>query len=168
MREGMALGLAQCVLPDAATAVGTRPAAMLSSVGGKRLRNKCRESDVLSGTATIRFLASFGNVFLSLILGVIAMGFFWVYYPAEFNSTIRVAAVVREWIIARVWSPRAESILRFMLEDRQLLLMGFVLTVRFLLGLGVLLSIVIAQRLKALVVGDEVGPQASVAGPKDR
>ena len=55
-----------------------------------------------------------------------------------------------------------------MLEDRQLLLMGFVLTVRFLLGLVVLLFIVVAHRLKALVVGDEVGPQASVAGPKDR
>lgn len=105
---------------------------------------------MLSSRAIIRFLASFGNVFLSLILGVIALGFFWYYFPAEFNSAIRVAAVVREWIIARVWSTRAESILRFMLEDRQLLLMGFVLTARFLLGLGVLLSIVIAQRLKAM------------------
>jgi hypothetical protein len=123
---------------------------------------------VLSASATIRFLASFGNVFVSLILGVIAMGFFWVYYPAEFNSAIRVASVVREWIIAHVWSTRAESILRFMLEDRQLLLMGFVLTVRFLLGLGVLLLVVLSHRLKAMVVGGEVGPQASVAGPKDR
>jgi hypothetical protein len=123
---------------------------------------------VISGSATFRFLASFGNVFLSLILGVIAMGFFWVYYPAEFNSTIRVAAVVREWIIAHVWSTRAESILRFLLEDRQLLLMGFVLTVRFLLGLGVLLLIVVSHRLKAMFTGDDVGPQASVAGPKDR
>jgi hypothetical protein len=121
---------------------------------------------VLSGSAIIRFLASLGNVFLSLILGVIAMGFFWYYFPAEFNSTIRVAAVVREWIIARVWSTRAESILRFMLEDRQLLLMGFVLTVRFLLGLGVLLLIVVSHRLKALVVGDEAGPQASATGRK--
>jgi hypothetical protein len=123
---------------------------------------------VLSGSATIRFLASFGNVFLSLILGVIAMGFFWVYYPAEFNTAIRTASVVREWIIAHVWSTRAESILRFLLEDRQLLLMGFVLTVRFLLGLLVLLLAVLTQRLKTLVVGGDIEPEASVAVPKER
>jgi hypothetical protein len=124
---------------------------------------------VLSASATIRFLASFGNVFLSLILGAIAMGFFWVYYPAEFNAAIRIASVVREWIIAHAWSPRAESILRFLLEDRQLLLMGFVLSVRFLLlGLLVLALIFLTQHLKALVVGDDIEPQASAATPKDR
>jgi hypothetical protein len=107
---------------------------------------------VLSGSATIRFLASFGNVFLSLILGVIAMGFFLIYYPDQINTALRTASVVREWIIAHTWSTRVESILRFLLEDRQLLLMGFVLTVRFLLGLIVLLFIVMAHRLKALFV----------------
>lgn len=122
---------------------------------------------MLSGSATIRFLASFGNVFLSLILGVIAMGFFLIYYPDQINTALRIASTVREWIIAHAWSTRAESILRFMLEDRQLLLMGFVLTVRFLLGLVVLLSIVMLQRLKALFVGGGV-PAAPTAAPKDR
>lgn len=79
-----------------------------------------------------------------------------------------MAAVVREWIIAHVWSTRAESILRFMLEDRQLLLMGFVLTVRFLLGLLVLLLFVLGHRVRMLVTGSDIEPQASVATPKDR
>ena len=122
---------------------------------------------MLSGSATIRFLASFGNVFLSLILGVIAMGFFLVYHPDQINTALRIASAVREWIIAHAWSTRAESILRFMLEDRQLLLMGFVLTVRFLLGLIVLLFVGMAHWLKALFVGDVV-PVASTAAPKDR
>lgn len=123
---------------------------------------------MLSGSATIRFLASFGNVFLSLILGVIAMGFFLIYYPDQINTALRIASTVREWIIAHAWSTRAESILRFMLEDRQLLLMGFVLTVRFLLGLVVLLSVVMLQRLKALFLGGGDVPAASTAAPKDR
>jgi hypothetical protein len=109
---------------------------------------------VLSGSATFRFLASFGNVFVSLILGVVAMGFFLVYYPAETNTALRIAAAVKEWIVAHAGSTRAESILRFMLEDRQLLLMGFVLTVRFLLGLAVLVLGMLAHRAKALVVGN--------------
>jgi hypothetical protein len=123
---------------------------------------------VLSGSATIRFLASFGNVFVSLILGVIAMGFFLIYYPDQINTALRTASAVREWIIAHVWSTRAESILRFMLEDRQLLLMGFVLTVRFLLGFIVLLFVIIAHRLKVLLVGGDVVPAAHAAAPKDR
>jgi hypothetical protein len=103
---------------------------------------------VLSGSATIRFLASFGNVFLSLILGVIAMGFFLVYLPDEFVRLQRVAASVHEWIMAFGWSTRVESILRFILEGRQLLLMGFVLAFRFLLGLVIWLMSVIWHRIK--------------------
>lgn len=93
---------------------------------------------MLSRSATARFVASFGNVLLSLVLGAIAMGFFWFYFPEEFVKLQRSASVVREWIAAQAWSPRTESILRFLLEDRQLLLMSFVLTVRFLLGLAFL------------------------------
>lgn len=97
-----------------------------------------RESDVFSRSATARFVASFSNVFLSLVLGAIAMGFFWFYFPDEFVKLQRSASVAREWIAAHAWSPRTESVLRFLLEDRQLLLMVFVLTVRLLLGLAFL------------------------------
>jgi hypothetical protein len=88
---------------------------------------------------TTRFLESFGNVFFSLILGAIAMGFFWFYLPDEFVQLQRTAAMVREWIATRGWTTRTESIIRFLLEDRQLLLMSFVLVMRLVLGLVVLL-----------------------------
>ena len=88
---------------------------------------------------TTRFLKSFGNVFFSLILGAIAMGFFWFYLPDEFVQLQRTAAMVREWIATRGWTTRTESIIRFLLEDRQLLLMSFVLVMRLVLGLVVLL-----------------------------
>ena len=87
---------------------------------------------------TTRFLESFGNVFFSLILGAIAMGFFWFYLPDEFVRLQRSAAIVREWIASRGWTTRTETIIRFLLEDRQLLLMSFVLVMRLVLGLVVL------------------------------
>jgi hypothetical protein len=84
------------------------------------------------------FLGSFSNFFLSIVLGAFAMGVFWYYYPDQFVQLQRSASVVREWIVARAWSTRSETIFRFLLEDRQLLLIAFVLAIRFLLGLIVL------------------------------
>jgi hypothetical protein len=81
------------------------------------------------------FLGSFSNFFFSIVLGAIAMGTFWYYYPDQFVQLQRSASAVREWIVARSWSARSESIFRFLLEDRQLLLVAFVLVIRFLLGL---------------------------------
>jgi hypothetical protein len=86
-------------------------------------------------SATAWFLGSFGNVFLSVVLGAIAMGFFWFYFPDQFVQLQRSASVTREWIAARAWSNRTESIIRFLLEDRQLLLMAFVVVVRLALNL---------------------------------
>jgi hypothetical protein len=94
-----------------------------------------RESDVFSRSLTARFLGSFANFFFSIILGAIAMGVFWYYLPDEFLQLQRTTSVVREWMVARAWSPRSETIFRFLLEDRQLLLISFVLAARFLLGL---------------------------------
>jgi hypothetical protein len=81
------------------------------------------------------FLGSFSNFFLSIALGAVAMGAFWYYYPDQFVQLQRSASVVREWMVARAWSTRSETIFRFLLEDRQLLLIAFVLVIRFLLGL---------------------------------
>jgi uncharacterized membrane protein len=106
---------------------------------GAMIAPECEEIIVFSQSRTIRFLESFGNVFFSLILGAIAMGFFWFYLPDEFVRLQRTAAAVREWIASRGWTTRTETIIRFLLEDRQLLLMSFVLLMRLVLGLFVLL-----------------------------
>lgn len=86
-------------------------------------------------SAMTHFLGSFSNFFLSIVLGAFAMGAFWYYYPDQFVQLQRSASIVREWIVAHAWSPRSETIFRFLLEDRQLLLIAFVLVIRFLLGL---------------------------------
>jgi hypothetical protein len=87
---------------------------------------------------TARFLGSFSNFFFSIVLGVAGMGAFWVYYPDEFLQLQRTASVVREWIVAHTWSVRSETVFRLLLADQQLLLLSFILAIRFLLGLLVL------------------------------
>jgi len=90
---------------------------------------------VLTTSLTARFLGSFGNFLFSIVLGALAMGVFWYYYPEQFLVLQRSVSAVREWIVARAWSARSETIFRFLLEDRQLLLIAFVVAARFLLGL---------------------------------
>jgi hypothetical protein len=93
---------------------------------------------MFSKSLTLRFMGSFTYLFVSMILGLIVMGLFWYYLPDEFVQLQRSASTVRDWIVGRPWSARTESIIRFLLEDRQLLLIGFVLATRVLLGLLVL------------------------------
>lgn len=84
---------------------------------------------------TARFVGSFSNFLFSIVLGALAMGVFWYYYPDQFLLLQRSTSALREWIVARAWSARSETIFRFILEDRQLLLIAFVVAARFLLGL---------------------------------
>jgi hypothetical protein len=93
---------------------------------------------VFSKSLTLRFVGSFSYLFVSMILGLVVMGVFWYYLPDEFVRLQRSSSTVRDWIVGRPWSARTESIMRFLLEDRQLLLIGFVLATRILLGLVVL------------------------------
>jgi hypothetical protein len=108
---------------------------------------------VLRGSATIRFLASFGNLFASLILGAIAMFLFLFYFPDQSAVALRMASGVKEWIVGHSGSSLNETILRFVLQDGQLLLMAFVLTARLTLGLVVLLLVTTAHRLKSFLLG---------------
>jgi hypothetical protein len=93
-----------------------------------------------------RFAWSFSYFFVSVILGTLAMGLFWYYFPDLFVMGQRGASAVRDWIAAHAGSTRTESIVRFLLEDRQLLLITFVLITR--LVLEILLTL--ALRLKGL------------------
>jgi hypothetical protein len=90
------------------------------------------ESNVV--TFSTRYFLSLGNIALSLVLGVLAMGFFY-YFPETFLQLQRGAASLREWLAAHAWSSRSESIIRFLLEDKQILLMGFTLVTRVITGL---------------------------------
>jgi len=81
-----------------------------------------------------RFFLSLGNVFFSLILGAVALGFFWFYFPDWTLQLFRWAGSIRESLISGNWPARYEVVLRALVDERQIVYMGFVLATRILVG----------------------------------
>lgn len=93
----------------------------------------------MHGTAT-RFLLSLGNVFFSLILGAIALGFFWFTFPDATLQLFKWAGSLRESVISGNWPARYEVVLRALVDERQIVYMGFVLVTRILVGVVIALG----------------------------
>ena len=85
-------------------------------------------------TFSTRYFLSLGNIALSLVLGVLAMGFFFLYLPDTFVQLQRGATVIKAWLVAHAWSGRSESVIGLLLEEKQILLMGFTLATRVITG----------------------------------
>ena len=84
---------------------------------------------------TARFFLSLGNVFFSLILGAIALGFFWLYFPDATLQLFKWAGAIREGLFSNTWPARYEVALRAFVDERQIVFMGFVLATRIVVGL---------------------------------
>jgi hypothetical protein len=97
-----------------------------------------RESSVTGVTA--RFFLSLGNVFFSLILGAVALGFFWFYFPDWTLQLFKWAAAIRESLISGTWPARYEVVLRALVDERQIVYMGFVLATRIVVGVLIVLA----------------------------
>jgi hypothetical protein len=87
-----------------------------------------------------RFFLSLGNVFFSLILGAVALGFFWFYFPDWTLQLFRWAGSLRESLISGNWPARYEVVLRALVDERQIVYMGFVLATRILVGIVIALG----------------------------
>lgn len=87
-----------------------------------------------------RFLLSLGNVFFSLILGAVALGFFWFYFPDWTLQLFKWAGSIRESMISGNWPARYEVVLRALVDERQIVYMGFVLATRILVGIIIALG----------------------------
>ena len=96
-----------------------------------------RESSVTG--VTTRFFLSLGNVFFSLILGAVALGFFWFYFPDWTLQLFKWAGTVRESLISGTWPARYEVVLRALVDERQIVYMGFVLATRIIVGVLIVL-----------------------------
>ena len=81
-----------------------------------------------------RFLLSLGNVFSSLIIGALALAIVWIYIPSLALRLFRWAASVRDWIVLANWPPQYEVPLRFFVDERQIVYVGFVLASRIVVG----------------------------------
>jgi hypothetical protein len=86
-----------------------------------------------------RFFISLGNVFFSLLLGAVALGFFWYYFPDTTLTLFKWAGSLREGLIAGNWPARYEVVLRALVDERQIVYMGFVLATRILVGILIMM-----------------------------
>ncbi len=82
-----------------------------------------------------RLLFSTGNVVLSLILGAIAFGYVFLVYPEQMAQILDWASGFKSWLITRGISTEYNNWMRVLLEERQLVFMGFTIAARILLSL---------------------------------
>lgn len=90
-------------------------------------------------SSAARFLLSLGNVFFSLILGAVALGCSLYFFPDSTLSLFRAAGALRETLISGISPARYDAMVRTVVEERQIVYMGFVLAARFVVGLLMLL-----------------------------
>lgn len=88
---------------------------------------------------TTHFFLSLANVFFSLILGAVALGIFWYYFPDSTLQLFRWAGALRESIVSGNWPARYEIIIRALVDERQIVYMGFVLATRIIVGIVIMI-----------------------------
>jgi hypothetical protein len=81
-----------------------------------------------------RILFSTGNIFTSLVLGALAFGFVFIKFPGAMEQILNVAAGLKLWLTSRGVSPEYNNWIRVLLEERQLVFMGFTIVTRVLIA----------------------------------
>jgi hypothetical protein len=81
-----------------------------------------------------RVLLSAADIFASLVLGAIAFGFVFITYPEFMTIVFDRATDLRAWIIAQNPSGQYEAWMRVLLDERQLVFMGFTILIRVVLS----------------------------------
>lgn len=82
-----------------------------------------------------RILLSTGNIIVSLVLGALLFGFVFLKYPETMSSILDAAASFKSWLISRGISTEYNNWIRVLLEERQLVFMGFTILARIALSI---------------------------------
>lgn len=82
-----------------------------------------------------RLLTSTGNVLLSLILGAIGVAMVGIHYPETLSMLLGWARELKLIITGMGLEPRYNIWVELLLEERQLLFMGFTIVARIILSL---------------------------------
>jgi hypothetical protein len=90
---------------------------------------------LLASVSMWRNLWAIGNVALSLLLGLVALGVCAVYYEDTLLLLLKQAAGIRDWLVTFKTWPKAEIIARLVLHEASILLMFFTLGARIVLSL---------------------------------
>jgi hypothetical protein len=97
----------------------------------------------------LRIFLSIGNIVFSLILGAVLLVFVALNSPETASASLKWAHSVKEIITGTPLAPRYNFWIEFLLDDRQLVFMGFVVLARILLGLVALPIVLIRDRLRS-------------------
>ena len=91
-----------------------------------------------------RIFLSTGNIVLSLILGALLFGFVFLKYPDTMATILEWASSFKSWLISRGLATEYNNWIRVLLEERQLVFMGFTILAR--IGLSLLTYPIVAMR----------------------
>ena len=83
----------------------------------------------------IRVFLSTTNIFVSMVIGALAMGAVWFFYPDLMQTFFQSANGVKSWLVNLGLSSKYNNFLWFLIEERQLVFMGFVIVTRFVLAM---------------------------------
>jgi hypothetical protein len=83
---------------------------------------------------TARYFLALGNVAFSLVLGVIAIALCAMFYEDLALQSLKMAAQLREWIFSQITSPKMQFVARLVLHESSIMLMGFTLFARIVVG----------------------------------
>jgi hypothetical protein len=83
----------------------------------------------------LRILLSVGNIVFSLILGALLMAFVAIYSPETLSLLLGWARNLKSVITGTGLNPKYNIWLELLLEERQLLLMGFTVFARIVLAI---------------------------------
>ena len=96
----------------------------------------------------LRVFFSIGNIVVSLLLGAVLLALVGVHSPETLSASLRWAHSVKEIITGTALDPHYNVWIEFLLDDRQLVFMFYVVLARIILGLVMLPFVLIANRLR--------------------
>ena len=83
----------------------------------------------------VRVVFATSNIFFSLVLGALAMGCVWYFEPELMQRFFQLASGGKAWIVNRGLEAKYNNFMWFLIEDRQLVYMGFVMAARVALAI---------------------------------
>ncbi len=95
----------------------------------------------------MRVLGSVGSIVFSLIFGALLLVYVGVQWPSVLSASLRFAHGFKEVITGTSLDPHYNVWIEFLLDDRQLVFMLYVVVARVLLGLVLWPISVVRQRL---------------------
>ncbi len=87
------------------------------------------------GVIMLRVFLATTNIFVSLVLGALAMGIVWYVSPETMQNLFQFASGVKTWLTSLGIEPTYNNFIWFLIEERQLVFMGFVIVTRVVLAI---------------------------------